>query len=117
MAHLRMLSWSASETGRNLDPRGLVDASVDPLPGAGGDALAALGRAVVERAPNSSHAKRLAESTGPLGAVQAAGVAANFEIMNRVVDAVGLPLGRGNRRQLADEIALLGTDRFPHAEH
>ncbi len=117
MAHVRMLSWSASETGRTLDLRGLVDASVDPLPGAGGAALVALGRAVVEQAPNPSHAERLAESIGPLGAVQAAGVAANFEIMNRVVDAVGLPLGRGNRRQLADEITLLGTDRFPHAQH
>ncbi|NND84143.1 MAG: hypothetical protein HKN46_03245 [Acidimicrobiia bacterium] len=117
MAHVGMLSWSAQETGRDLDLRGLVDASVDPLPGVGGRELVALGRAVVERVPNASHAERLAETIGPLGAVQAAGVAANFEIMNRVVDAVGLPLGRGRRRQMDETIELLGTDRFPHAAH
>lgn len=117
MAHVRMLSWSASETSRYVEFRGLVDASVDPLPGHAGRALVAVGRAVVEREPNPVHAERLAEEVGALGAVQAAGVAANFEIMNRVVDAVGLPLGRGNRRLMADEITLLGTDRFPHAQH
>ena len=117
MAHVRMLSWSASETGRDLDLGGLVDPSTDPLPGHGGTELVAVGRAVMEREPDATHAERLAEVIGPLGAIQAAGVAANFEIMNRVVDAVGLPLGRGNRRMMAEEIALLGTDRFPHARH
>lgn len=117
MAHVGMLSWSAHETGRGLDLRGLVDPSIDPLPGFGGRELVSIGRAVTEVVPDAGHAERLAGVIGPLGAVQAAGVAANFEIMNRVVDAVGLPLGRGRRRQLAEEIDLLGTDRFPHAQH
>ena len=76
-----------------------------------------LGRFLVGLGGTAPAPERLAEEIGALGAVQAAGVAANFEIMNRVVDAVGLPLGRGNRRMMADEISLLRTDRFPHAQH
>jgi hypothetical protein len=43
-------------------------------------------------------------------------VAAKFEIMNRVVDAVGLPVGRGRREAARELIELLGLASFPHAQ-
>jgi hypothetical protein len=83
----------------------------------GGRELAALGRAaignLVDRTPVDAVAARLGSSSS----LDAAAVAANFEIMNRVVDAVGLPIGRHQRESQRDLIELLGLSAFPHAGH
>jgi hypothetical protein len=116
MAHVGMLSSSAQDTGRKLDIRGIGDPSVDPLL-EGGVALAALGRAAGGAHPDPVPVRRVAEVLGPDVASDAAAVAANFEIMNRVVDGVGLPFGKGRARQMAAEIEAVGTAGFPHASH
>ncbi len=116
MAHVGMLSSSAQHIGQTVDLRGIGDATVDPLI-RGGRALAELGRAAACPGPNSEPMRRVVEELGPEVACDAAAVAANFEIMNRVVDGVGLPFGRGRARQMAEEIAAVGTGEFPHASH
>lgn len=59
----------------------------------------------------------LLEAAGQAALVDAAGVAANFQRMVRIADAIGIPvddmnaeIGRGVRTEL-------GIDRFPSARH
>lgn len=111
-----MLSWSAQETNRHVDLVGIVDAEVDPgLPG--GKQLATLGRAVITRGRQREAFDATAAELGAAVALDAAAVAANFEIMNRVVDAVGLPIGARRREDARPTIELLGLDSLPHARH
>jgi len=109
-----MLRWSAQETHRPVDLAGIVDDRVDPLV-PGGRELVALGRAAAERTADRRAFDDVARLIGVAPAFDAAGVAANFEIMNRVVDAVGLPVGRKRREDEAELIDLLGLGAFPHA--
>lgn len=112
-----MLRWSAETTGRTVDIGAVGDAEIDPRVEAG-FALSSLGRAgasLVE--PDSAAAERVAAELGPAAASDAAAVAAAFEGLNRIVDGVGLPVGRGSRRDDADIIEALGLGRFPHAHH
>jgi hypothetical protein len=111
-----MLSSSAQQTGKTIDIRGIADPLVDPLLD-GGTALAALGRAACGSHPDPGPVRRVADVLGPQVASDAVAVAANFEIMNRVVDGVGLPFGRGRARQMAAEIEAVGAGAFPHASH
>jgi hypothetical protein len=111
-----MLRWSATETGRTVELRGIVDPTVDPGV-LGGRELVALGRSAGARLPDPQSAQRVARALSPAAAVDAAAVAGAFELYNRVVDATGLPVGKGARRELADIIDTLGLDRMPHAHH
>lgn len=77
----------------------------------------ALGRGAAGDGAGGLLYRRAAAVIGETAAAEAAGVAANFEIMNRVVDAVGLPIGRKRREDMAETIAILGMDDFPHAAH
>lgn len=51
---------------------------------------------------------------GPTGLVDAAGVIANFEMMNRIADATGMPVGKGTLKRTAEWRALIGIDGFNH---
>jgi len=51
---------------------------------------------------------------GPEALVDAAAVIANFEMMNRVADAIGMPVGRGMRAGSADLRAEADLDRYDH---
>ena len=109
-----MLSWSASTTQRNLDLRSVADPGVDPGTPAGRH-LVNLARSAVGTRSDATQVLELAAVVGLDAAVDAAGVAAAFEIYNRVIDATGVPVGKGSRRRNAPIIELLGLDRFPHA--
>lgn len=111
-----MLSWSALETGRPVNLTGIVDPAIDPqVPGGAG--LVSLGRAIATTIPDRAPLDAVATAIGLSAAIDAAAVAANFQVMNRVVDATGLPIGRHRREESAELIAALGLDRFPHADH
>lgn len=97
-----------------MDLAGIADSRVDPLL-PGGRELVALGRAARQDAVDRRFLDAVAGVIGASAAFDAAAVAANFEIMNRVVDAVGLPIGRKRREDDAALIELLGLDVFPHA--
>ena len=76
----------------------------------------ALGRAALRPEPDRAALDAVAEIIGPAAALDAAAVAANFQLMNRVVDATGLSVGRHAQQMQRDTIELLGLDRFPHAQ-
>jgi hypothetical protein len=111
-----MLRWSATETGRAVELAGIIDPAADPgLPG--GRELVTLAREVRLAGPDRRALDRVADVIGLPAAVDAAAVAANFQVMNRVVDATGLPIGKRRRDDNAALIASLKLDRFPHAQH
>jgi hypothetical protein len=112
-----MLRWSSEETGRTLDITAVRDESVDPGIQAG-RSLGALGRHGSRiTAADATATQAVSDELGPQAAADAAAVAAAFEGLNRIVDGVGLPIGRGERRDLAPLIDALGLDAFPHASH
>ncbi len=112
-----MLRWSAESTGRDVDIVAVSDPTADPLIEEG-MALAAVGRlGSTITAPDPSAVELLADRIGAEAAADAAAVAAAFEGLNRIVDGVGLPVGRASRRDHGDIIATLGLDSFPHAGH
>jgi hypothetical protein len=109
-----MLSWSATETAQHVDITAIVNPSRDPGI-AGGNELIALGRAATVAAPDRRWLDAVANVLDLTAAVDAAAVAANFQIMNRTVDATGLQVGRHHRQQNQWIIDALGLDRYPHA--
>ena len=107
-----MLRVSADATGQRVDMRGVGLVSVDS--GVPGDAmLSALTDAAVLRDVDEIGIarERCIDVLGPATTARAAAVAANFEMMNRLLDAVGV----GPSRQMlpiGDEIGVPLPDRF-----
>lgn len=103
-----MLRASAHATGVPVVVRGVVDAAVD-LRVPAGDALRTLADAVTRRDEAMLQAARrgLAAEVGPRGTVTAIAVAANFQMMNRILDATGVPISK-RRRDLAAELGVPG---------
>ena len=115
LAHSQMLRASAQVTTIPLDPRAITDRSVDPLLPAG-EALLDFVDAVLTGDEASQEVTReaVAGELGPSGLVDAAGVIANFEMMNRIADATGMPVGKGTLKRTAEWRELIGIDRFNH---
>ncbi len=111
-----MLSWSATNTGREIDIAAIASPQRDPGIDAGRE-LVALGHAAAGTVTDASHVEAVAAVVGESAAVKAAAVAGGFEIFNRVVDAVGLPVGRSFRERMTSVIDTLGLAGFPHAGH
>ena len=44
------------------------------------------------------------------------GVIGNYQMMNRVADGTGIPVGKGSRLRNADLITRLGLDRLDHTD-
>jgi hypothetical protein len=91
-----MLRASASQTGREVDTAAVVDDTRDPLV-PGGDELRAFATALVRSTDREDPALRSARSAlvdrlGPAAAARAATVTGNFEMMNRLLDASGVPV-------------------------
>jgi alkylhydroperoxidase family enzyme len=58
--------------------------------------------------------EKLLEEMGPASLVDAAAVVGNFQMMNRVADATGMPVGKGTLKRTKEWRELLGLDRFNH---
>ncbi|HSR15333.1 MAG TPA: hypothetical protein VLL51_06245 [Gemmatimonadales bacterium] len=110
-----MLSWSAEATETTVDLRAVTDPGVDPLR-PGGRELLAYTDAVLAGGGRAAAATAVEERLGRNGLVAAAGVIGNFQMMNRIADGTGMPLGPGSRRRLAGIIETLGLDRFDHRD-
>jgi hypothetical protein len=110
-----MLSWSSEETNTPFELLAVTDRSVDPLV-PGGKTLLAFVDAVVNRVtPEIAEAgAALTNELGRDALVNAASVIGNFEMMNRVADGTGMPVGQGTRRRRADLIERLGLTRMDH---
>jgi hypothetical protein len=109
-----MLRASVAATTTPVDLRAVTDRSVDPAL-AGGRELLDLVDAVLTADPSAAAAREavLAE-LGPEGLADAAGVIGNFEMMNRIADGTGIPVGTGTLARTKELRAELGLDHFRH---
>lgn len=99
-----------------MELRGIVDDELTiGLPGA--RELVRLGFAARHPRVDRVRFDAVAGAIGVPAAVDAAAVVANFQIMNRVVDATGLPIGRRRRELARPLIETLELQDFPHAQH
>lgn len=117
LSHVGMLSWSSKINQIPVNVRAITDSSLDPLI-PGGDALLRFVDAVLARSTvgiGAAVTVVMAE-LGQAGLVDAAAVIGNFQMMNRVADGTGMPVGAGSRRRHADLIDQLGLDRFDHTD-
>lgn len=84
----------------------------DPLLPNGGALLAFADAAVLRDDDEIGPARQaLLDRAGPEAVVRAAAVAGNFEMMNRLLDAVGVAVG-GRQAALADELGLRLPDHL-----
>ena len=115
LAHTGMLSWSSETTNTPVDVRAVTDPTVDPLI-PGGVALLRYADAVVAQSTEEirTTGETLGGDLGLAGLVDAAAVVGNFQMMNRVADGTGIPVGRGMRIRNAELIELLELDRLDH---
>lgn len=110
-----MLRASAAATSQPLDARAITDPAVDPLLPAGRLLLAFVGAVLGPAAPLGDATRRaLLAELGASGLVDAAGVIANFQMMNRIADATGMPVGKGTLKRTREWRELLGLDRYQH---
>jgi alkylhydroperoxidase family enzyme len=101
-----MLRASSEATARPVDLRGIVDVGVDPLLPAARELLAFTDAAVLGDTLEIAPAReRLRAVVGDAGLVRAASCAGAFQMMNRVLDAVGSPV-RPAERATADSLGL-----------
>jgi hypothetical protein len=109
-----MLSWSSQETEQRINLLPIAEGSGDPLLPGGSELIDFVN---VTLAGNGISAARnaVADTIGPAAAVDAAAVIGNFEMMNRIADGVGMPVGAGTRTSMAGIIRELRLDGFPHA--
>jgi len=114
LAHTGLLSWSAQQTDTPVDVRAVTDPDVDPLVPGGRELLSFVEATLTSRDPVASRA--LDATLGTPAVVMAATVIGNFQMMNRVADATGMPVGTGSRRRNAPLIEDLGLDRYDHLE-
>lgn len=117
VAHAGMLRVSIEHTDLPIEYRAITDRTLDPrLPG--GSVLLDLVDAVLlgrEEAVEPARQAVIAE-LGWEATVDAAGVIGNFQMMNRIADASGMPVGTGRRRASADLIDALGLASFDHVD-
>lgn len=110
-----MLRASASVISIDLEPRAITDRSLDPLLPHGRALLDFVDAVLVGTHGERTTARSMVtEAVGPTGLVDAAGVVANFEMMNRIADATGMPVGKGTLKRSAEWRALIGIDQFNH---
>ena len=109
-----MLSWSIEATDAQVDLRAITNRAYDPLIPGGAELLDFVDAALTGSDTAAARAA-IGTTLGNEAVVDAAGVMGNFEMMNRIADGVGMPVGAGRRRQMAEVIDDLGLDRFPHA--
>jgi len=108
-----MLRASAEANETPLDPRGIIDVKVDPLV-EGGRQLVGFVDAVLRNDDVAVARASLDRALGPGAVVDASGVIANFEMMNRIAEGTGIPVGKGSLERSEEWRSLVGIDRYRH---
>ena len=109
-----MLSWSCEETSQEVDLLPIAAGTGDQrLPG--GTELVEFVNATLSGGDVDSARRSVTAALGEEATIDAASVIGNFEMMNRIADGVGMPVGAGTRKRMADVIELLSLDQYPHA--
>ena len=111
-----MLRASSRHTGRPADARAVVDLTKDALVPHGAELLAFTDAAVLRDRDEMPVARQaLLDVAGPEAVVRAAGCAANFQMMNRLLDALGVEVRRQGM-ELAAELGLAVPDHLRPAD-
>lgn len=109
-----MLSWSVEATGQRINLKPIAGDDGDPLL-PGGRELIDHVTATLQRQGVATARDRLEATLGAAAVVDAAAVTGNFEMMNRIADGVGMPVGQGTRQKMAQVIEDLHLDSYPHS--
>lgn len=101
-----MLRASAEQTGRDHDLRAVLDPMIDSLLPSGTELLAFTDAVVLRDGHEMPTARKaLRAVAGETAVIRAAAVAGNFQMMNRLLDAIGVRVRRSGM-MLADELGL-----------
>lgn len=101
-----MLRASSNHSDRPAFIGAIVDPAADPLLAAGRELLAFTDAAVLGDTEELPIARaELLAAAGPDAVVRAAACAGNFQMMNRLLDAIGVPVSRAGAA-LAAELGL-----------
>lgn len=101
-----MLRASSHHTGRPANLHSLTSAAVDPLVPAGRELLAFADAAVLRDTHEMAAARdALRRTAGDAAVIRAAALAANFQMMNRLLDTIGVRVRRAGL-DLAHELGL-----------
>jgi hypothetical protein len=108
-----MLGSSAKQMGIPWEPRSITDPAVDPVLPGGRELIAFVDAAHGDDAA-ALHTSRAALQTtlGDEATIDAAGVIGNFNQMNRLADATGIPVTQQRMEQTAELRAACGIERF-----
>ena len=109
-----MLSSSIEATNAQVDLKAITNRTLDPLIPGGTELLDYVDATLMDSGVAAARAA-VGAVLGSKAVVDAAAVMGNFEMMNRIADGVGMPVGAGSRQRMADIITDLGLDSFPHA--
>lgn len=104
-----MLRASAHATGQPIDLRAVTDRAPDALLRDGSELLRFVTALVRDHTKLDEARTALAVSCGPSAVVRATAVAGNFQMMNRLVDATGVPIG-ASLRAIAVDLGLGPVD-------
>ena len=108
-----MLRASSETAGVALDPRAITDPSIDPLV-EGGSRLIGFVDAVLGDGSVEASRVSLGSALGSDAVVDAAATIANFEMMNRIAEGTGMPVGVGSLERTEEWRSLIGLDRYRH---
>lgn len=112
-----MLRASAEATITPLEPRAITDRSLDPLIPHGAVLLDFVDAVLLETTEERvAQRNRVLDDLGEAALVDASGVIGNFQMMNRIADATGMPVGKGTLKRTAEWRELLDLDKFNHPE-
>ncbi len=110
-----MLRASIEQTGANYDLNGVIGEGDGGIPHGG--LLIEFAEAAIGRDDGGLTRARelLLQELGSAALVDAAGVVATFNAIDRVADATGTPIDEERIETTAEMRAQLGIDRFPSA--
>ena len=109
-----MLRASSEATSQTVDLRSTTDRTVDPILGGGAALLNLVDATLIGGTSLAAARDAVVRELGSEALVDAAGVVGTFEMMNRIADGTGMPVGKGALLRTADLRDQLGLDRFRH---
>ncbi len=104
-----MLRASAHATSQPIDLRAITDRAPDALLRDGTELLRFVTALIRDHTNLDEERAALTAMGGPSAVARAAAVAGNFQMMNRLVDATGVPIG-ASLRTIADDLGLDPAD-------
>jgi hypothetical protein len=104
-----MLRASAHTTGQSIDLRAITDRAPDAQLNAASELLGFVTALIGDDDRLEEERTLLDAAAGPHAVVRAAAVAGNFQMMNRLVDATGVPIG-ASMRSIAADLGLQPSD-------